>query len=104
MSLNNTPPKIVDDIVDEGQSTAFIPYPELGENFENAPVYLRPDLFYYSARMGFKLNCNKVYMHVPWIAEHLFRLNNSIMRDERNNLSEILKYWSSPKELVHRYS
>ncbi|MDD9821782.1 MAG: carboxymuconolactone decarboxylase family protein [Gammaproteobacteria bacterium] len=92
MNLTEKAPKIIDTVVEEGESTAFIPYPDLGESFENVPVYLRPDLFYYSARMGFKLNCNKLYMHVPWIAQHMIHLNNAIMRDERNNLSEHLKY------------
>jgi len=60
MNLTEKAPKIIDTVVEEGESTAFIPYPDLGESFENVPVYLRPDLFYYSARMGFKLNCNKL--------------------------------------------
>ena len=92
MALTEDSPKIIDQVVDEGESQAFIPYPNLGENFENAPIYLRADLFYYSARMGFMPNCNKIYMHVPWIAQPLFHLNNAIMRDERNSLSEHLKY------------
>ena len=92
MALTEKAPRIVDTVVEEGESEAFIPYPDPGESFENVPIHLRPDLFYYSARMGFKLNCNKVYLHVPWIAEHLFRLNNAVMRDERNDLSEHLKY------------
>lgn len=37
-------------------------------------------------------NCNKLYLHVPWVAEHLFRLNNALMRDERNALDEHFKY------------
>lgn len=92
MALTEDSPKIIDQVVDEGESQAFIPYADLGENFEKAPIYLRADLFYYSSRMGFMPNCNKVYMHVPWIAEHLFHLNNAIMRDERNALNEHLKY------------
>jgi hypothetical protein len=49
-------------------------------------------VFYYQARMGFLPNAIKLYLQTPWIGEHLFRLNNGIMRDERNSLSEHLKY------------
>lgn len=85
-------PKIIDDVKDEGESSAFLPYPDLGENFENVPIYLRPDVSYYAQRMGFFPNCNKLYMYVPWITEHMFAFNNAIMRDERNAISEHLKY------------
>ena len=85
-------PKIVDKILEEGESDAFIPYPDLGENLENVPVHIRPDAYYYAARMGFFPNCNKVYLHVPWIAEHMWNLNQTLMRDERNALSEHFKY------------
>ena len=37
MALTEKAPRIVDTVVDEGESAAFIPYPDLGENFENAP-------------------------------------------------------------------
>jgi hypothetical protein len=42
--------------------------------------------------MAFLPNAIKMYLHVPWIGEHLFRLNNAITRDERNSLSEHFKY------------
>lgn len=85
-------PKPIDTIVNEGESRAFIPYFELGDGYENVPIYLRPALHYYAARMGFQPNCNKVYAHVPWMADHMIALNNSIMRDDRNELSEHFKY------------
>lgn len=85
-------PKVTDEVVDEGVSQAFIPYPDLGENLENVPIYIRRDCVYYAQRMGFFPNCNKLYLHVPWIAEHMWRLNDAVMREERNSLSEHLKY------------
>ncbi len=95
MSLNKKKidsPKPVDQVEDEGNSGAFIPYAPIGENLEHVPIYVRPDLQYYVSRMAFFPNCNKLYLHVPWIAQHLFRLNNALMRDERNSLSEHFKY------------
>jgi AhpD family alkylhydroperoxidase len=85
-------PKPVDVVLNEGASEAFIPYPPIGKDLEHVPIHVRPDLFYYRARMGFLPNTLKMYMHVPWIAEHMFRMNNSIMRDERNSLDEEFKY------------
>ena len=85
-------PKPIDAVADEGQSEAFIPYPEIGKNLEHVPIHVRPEVYYYQARMGFLPNAIKLYLHIPWIGEHLFRLNNGIMRDERNALSEHLKY------------
>lgn len=85
-------PRPVDKVLNEGESQAFIPYFDMGENFENVPIYVRPDYAYYAARMGFSPNCNKLYAHVPWMAEHMIALNNSIMRDDRNGLSEHFKY------------
>jgi len=73
-------------------SPAFLPYPPTGDNLEHVPVHVRPDAFYYRARMGFLPNAVKLYLHVPWIAEHLFRLNNAVMRDQRNGLDEEFKY------------
>ena len=84
-------PKPIDAVTDEGQSEAFIPYPKIGKNLEHVPIHVRPDVFYYQARMGFLPNAIKLYLQTPWIGEHLFRLNNGIMRDERNSLSEHLK-------------
>ncbi|MCA1846666.1 MAG: hypothetical protein LC792_26415, partial [Actinobacteria bacterium] len=34
----------------------------------------------------------KLYLHVPWAMEHLVRVNNAVMLDERNSLSEHFKY------------
>ena len=86
-------PKPVDPaVVPEGKSEAFIPYPPIGENLEHIPIHVRPELSYYISRMAFLPNAVKLYMHVPWIAEYLIKLNNAIMRDERNSLSEHFKY------------
>ena len=74
------------------EGEAFLPYPEIGENLEHVPIYVRPDLHYYVARMGFLPYTIKLYLHTPWAAEHLFRLNNAIMRDERGSLNELFKY------------
>ena len=87
-----TAPTPIDQVKDEGKSQAFIPYPDIGQNLEHVPIHVRPDALYYLQRMAFFPNAIKMYLHVPWIAEHLFRLNNAIMRDERNGLSEHFKY------------
>ena len=84
-------PKPIDTVHEQGPSQAFIPYAPVGDNLEHVPIHVRPEAFYYRARMGFLPNALKLYLHVPWIAEHLFRLNNSIMRDERNGLGEHFK-------------
>jgi alkylhydroperoxidase family enzyme len=88
----DSPSPITDKPVSEGQSEAFIEYPPIGEKLEHVPIHVRPELYYYMARMGFLPNTLKLYLHTPWIAEYLFRLNNAIMRDERNSLNEHLKY------------
>jgi len=80
------------EVVSEGETKAFIPYPEIGESLEHVPVYVRPEAGYYVNRMGFLPNTIKLYLHVPWAAQHLFRLNDAIMRDERSSLSEHFKY------------
>jgi len=85
-------PNPVQATVSEGESKAFVPYPEIGEHLEHVPIHVRPDVHYYVARMGFLPNTVKLYLHVPWAAEFLFRLNNAIMRDERSSLSERFKY------------
>jgi AhpD family alkylhydroperoxidase len=85
-------PTPIDSVKDEGKSQAFIPYPPIGKNLEHVPIHVRPDVLYYLQRMTFFPNAIKLYLHIPWIAEHLFRLNNAIMRDERNGLSEHFKY------------
>jgi AhpD family alkylhydroperoxidase len=87
-----TAPTPIDKVKEEGESQAFIPYPPIGKDLEHVPIHVRPDVLYYLQRMTFFPNAIKLYLHVPWIAEHLFRLNNSIMRDERNGLSEHFKY------------
>ncbi|MCC7409936.1 MAG: carboxymuconolactone decarboxylase family protein [Phycisphaeraceae bacterium] len=91
-STGPAPRPVTKDIVDEGQDKAFIPYPPIGKQLEHVPIHVRPELHYYIARMGFLPNTLKLYLHVPWMAEPLFRLNNALMRDERNSLPELLKY------------
>lgn len=89
---DESPKPISQEQMDAGNAEAFIPYAPVGENLEHVPITARPQLHYYLARMGFLPNTLKLYLHVPWIAEHIFRLSNAVMRDERNNLSEQLKY------------
>jgi uncharacterized peroxidase-related enzyme len=88
----DSPVPLRDEVVDEGDAAAFIPYPDIGEKLEQLPMSVRPDVLYYRSRMGFLPNTIKLYLHTPWIAEHLFRLNNALMRDERGLLSEHFKY------------
>lgn len=88
----DSPVPVVDQVISEGEAEAFIPYPEIGEKLEHVPINVRPDAMYYAQRMGFLPNTIKLYLHLPWVAEYLFRLNNAIMRDERNSLSEHMKY------------
>ena len=93
MSLTRElPPKPITAVADVGHSEAFIPYPPIGEKLQHVPIHVRPDVFYYQARMAFLPNAIKLYLHIPWTAEHLMRLNNALMRDERNSLDEELKY------------
>ena len=89
---SDSPNPVSDTILDEGSEQAFIEYPPIGKNLEHIPIYVRPQLHYYIARMGFLPNTLKLYMHLPWVAQELFQLNNAIMRDERNGLNEHLKY------------
>lgn len=88
----DSPQPIAREIADEGRSEAFLPYPPIGANLEHVPIHVRPDVSYYIARMAFLPNAIKLYLHVPWIAEYLIKLNNALMRDERNSLSEHFKY------------
>ncbi len=88
----DSPKPVTRELLDAGEAQAFIPYPPIGENLEHVPIHVRPELFYYIHRMGFLPHTLKLYLHVPWIAEYLFRLNNAVMRDERNSLSEHFKY------------
>lgn len=76
----------------ESTRPPFLPYPKLGANLDGVPIHVRPDAQYYEKRMGFLPDTIKLYLHVPWAAEYLFRLNNAIMRDERNALGEEEKY------------
>ncbi len=94
MSADQTdsPNPITRELMQEGEQAAFIPYPPIGEHLEHVPIHIRPELHYYMHRMGFLPHTLKLYLHVPWIAEFLFRLNNAVMRDERNSLSEHFKY------------
>lgn len=85
-------PTPITERMDEGTAEAFLPYPPIGDKLEHVPIHVRPELFYYIARMGFLPNTLKLYLHIPWVAEFLFRLNNAVMRDERNALSEHFKY------------
>ncbi len=89
---NDSPSPLARQIAKEGRSEAFIPYPPLGDNLEHVPIHVRPEIHYYIARMGFFPNAIKLYLHVPWVAEFLCKLNNALMRDERNALSEHFKY------------
>ncbi len=75
-----------------GDQQAFIPYPPVGDHLEHVPIHVRPELHYYIHRMGFLPHTLRLYLHVPWIADPLFRINNAVMRDERNSLSEHFKY------------
>jgi AhpD family alkylhydroperoxidase len=86
------PSPVTKETQDAGDQKAFIPYPPIGDNLEHVPITVRPELHYYIARMGFLPYTLRLYLHVPWAAECLFRLNNGVMRDERSSLSEHLKY------------
>lgn len=88
----DSPNPVTSDIADEGEAQAFIPYPPIGDHLEHVPIHVRTELHYYISRMGFLPHTLKLYVHVPWIAEFLMRLNNAVMRDERNSLSEHFKY------------
>jgi len=92
MSSPSDSPLPIRAIIDEGDAEAFLPYAPIGELLEHVPVYLRPELLYHQARMALMPNSTKLYLHVPWAAQHLFRLNDAIMRDERSKLDEHLKY------------
>ena len=37
-------PVPVDQVKEEGESQAFIPYPEIGKNLEHVPIHVRPDV------------------------------------------------------------
>ena len=65
------PLPITQDVVFEGDSEAFIPYPPIGERLEHVPINVRPEVHYYISRMAFLPNTIKLYLHNPWSAEHL---------------------------------
>jgi uncharacterized peroxidase-related enzyme len=86
------PLPITTDVVDEGSAKSFIPYPPIGDSLEFIPINVRPEVHYYISRMAFLPHTIKLYLHNPWAAEHLFRLNNAVMRSEQGSLSEEFKY------------
>jgi alkylhydroperoxidase family enzyme len=88
----DSPKPITREVLSAGDAEAFIPYPDVGENLEHVPINVRPDLYYYISRMGFLPHTLRLYLHTPWAAEYLFRLNNAVMRDERGSLTEHFKY------------
>jgi AhpD family alkylhydroperoxidase len=88
----DSPNPVAATVANEGESKAFIPYPPIGKDLEHVPIHVRADVAYYISRMAFLPNAIKLYLHVPWAAEYLFNVNNAIMRDERNRLSEHFKY------------
>jgi uncharacterized peroxidase-related enzyme len=92
MANQAAPIPITKEIVAEGESEAFIPYPPIGENLEHVPINVRPEIHYYISRMAFMPNAIKLYLHNPWSADPLIKLNNQIMRGEQGTLSEELKY------------
>jgi AhpD family alkylhydroperoxidase len=92
MAQEAPPMPITTDIVEEGSAEAFIPYPPIGDNLEHVPINVRPEVHYYISRMAFMPNAIKLYLHNPWSAEHLIKLNNAVMRSEQGSLSEEFKY------------
>ena len=70
-----------------GEQEPFIPY----ATTENIPTSLKEKLQSYLARMGFLPNALKLYLHRPEIAEVLWTLNDTIMRDESSVLDKKLK-------------
>src|SRR5271170_2970659 len=69
------------------EAQPFIPYVEE----RDYPANLMPVLEPYQRRMGFIPNALKLYMHRPEIAEVLWTLNGSIMRDPSSTLDQQLK-------------
>ncbi len=92
MAKQSAPMPITKDVVAEGESEAFIPYPPIGETLEHVPINVRPEVHYYISRMAFMPNAIKLYLHNPWSADPLIKLNNQIMRSEQGSLSEEFKY------------
>src|SRR5580698_9309894 len=92
MSQTVAPLPTTQDVVPEGESEAFIPYPPIGELFEYVPINVRPEVHYYVSRMAFLPNAIKLYLHNPWSADPLIKLNNQVMRSEQGSLSEEFKY------------
>src|SRR5690348_2503782 len=92
MPAETAPLPITLDIKQSGSADSFIPYPPVGENLEHVPIGTRPELHYYISRMGFLPHTIRLSLHTPWAAEHLFRLNNAVMRNEQSTLTEEFKY------------
>jgi len=91
--IKKVPPMpITTDVVGEGEAEAFIPYPPIGDSLEHVPINVRPEVHYYVSRMAFLPNAIKLYLHNPWSAEHLIKLNNAVMRSEQGSLTEEFKY------------
>ncbi len=66
----------------------IIPYADRNE----APPDLKPMLDFYEQRMGFFPNALAIYLHRPHLLKQIIRLNNAVMRHDRNVLSEEFKY------------
>jgi uncharacterized peroxidase-related enzyme len=73
--------------IEPEEQVPLIPYADS----ENIPTPLKEKLQSYLARMGFLPNALKLYMHRPEIAEVLWTLNDTIMRDESSVLEQKLK-------------
>ena len=73
--------------IESEEQAPLIPYADS----ENIPTPLKEKLQSYLARMGFLPNALKLYMHRPEIAEVLWTLNDTIMRDESSVLDQKLK-------------
>src|SRR5260370_23284638 len=69
------------------EAEPFIPYVR-EEEFDNR---LKPVVEPYKKRMGFLPNALKLYAHRPEIAETLWKLNSSVMRDPSSTLDQLLK-------------
>ncbi|MFQ5665001.1 MAG: carboxymuconolactone decarboxylase family protein [Candidatus Binatia bacterium] len=76
------------DTGENAMSETWIPY----VREEDFPEDLVPALAYYKSRMnGVLPNAIKAYLHRPHIAQAFIALNNAIMRDPGNTLSEEFK-------------
>ena len=73
--------------IEPEEQVPLIPYADS----ENIPKPLKEKVQSYLARMGFLPNALKLYMHRPEIAEVLWTLNDTIMRDKSSVLDQKLK-------------